>query len=63
MNLTFRDKLYIDGREYVLSEINGFRPMQETPTKTILQLDQVPEAADVTAISSSKVEGLAKLIS
>ena len=63
VNLTFRDKLYIDGREYVLSEINGFRPMQETPTKTILQLDQVPESDDVTAISSSKVEGLAKLIS
>lgn len=60
--LTFRDRIYFDGREYVLSEVDGYRPLLETPTKTVLLLDQLPEQEDADAINNTLINGKATLV-
>ena len=60
--LTFRNKLFFDGREYILSEVDGYRPLLETPTKTVLLLDQAPEQEDVDAINNTLLNGRATLV-
>ena len=60
--LTFRNKLFFDGREYILSEVDGYRPLLETPTKTVLLLDQAPEQEDVDAINNTLLNGKATLV-
>jgi hypothetical protein len=60
--LTFRNKIYYDGREYVLSQVDGYRPLLETPTKTVLRLDQKPEQEDEDAINNTLLNGKATLV-
>lgn len=60
--LSFRDKLFFDGREYVLSEVDGYRPLLDTPTKTKLRLDQQPAQEDVDAINNTLIDGKATLV-
>jgi hypothetical protein len=60
--LTFRDLKTYDSREYVLSEVDGYRPLLETPTKTVLKLDQKPEQEDEDAINNTLLNGKATLV-
>ena len=60
--LSFRNKILFDGREYILSEVDGYRPLLETPTKTKLRLDQQPSQEDVDAINNTLLNGKATLV-
>ncbi|MHC1629314.1 MAG: hypothetical protein ACXQTI_10895, partial [Candidatus Nezhaarchaeales archaeon] len=60
--LSFRNKIFFDGREYILSEVDGYRPLLETPTKTKLRLDQQPSQEDIDAINNTLIDGKATLV-
>lgn len=60
--LSFRDRIYFDGREYLLSQIDGYKPLKESPTKTVLMLDQIPEQEDEDAITNPLINGKANLV-
>jgi len=60
LSLSFRNKLFLDGRLYVLQKVDGYKPLKETPTKTVLLLDQRPEQEDEDAITNSPITGQAQ---
>ena len=60
LGLSFRTKLFLDGRLYVLQQVDGYKPLKETPTKTVLLLDQRPEQEDEDAITNSPITGQAQ---
>ncbi len=60
--LTFRDKVTIDSVEYVLQKIDGYKPLGDSSTRTILILDQSPEQEDAEAIAGGGVRGLVSLV-
>ena len=60
LGLSFRNKLFLDGRLYVLQQVDGYKPLKETPTKTVLLLDQRPEQEDEDAITNSPITGQAQ---
>ena len=60
--LSFRDKMFLDGQRYILQKIDGYKPLEDSPTKTVLVLDQSPEDEDKDAISGGLVVGIANLI-
>jgi hypothetical protein len=45
---------------YVLQQVDGYKPLKETPTKTVLLLDQRPEQEDEDAITNSPITGQAQ---
>lgn len=54
-NLTFRNKLFVDGSLYILQDIINFDPLTSGSTKTRLLLDIPVEADDINNINSSDV--------
>jgi hypothetical protein len=58
LELSFRNKIRLESRNYVLQKIDGFKPLKDSSTKTILLLDQRPEQEDVDAVISSDLTGI-----
>jgi len=57
-SLSFRNKLLIDGLEWVLLKIDGFSAQSDTSTKTILLREQGPTIDDEFAIENTLLNGL-----
>lgn len=55
--LSFRDKIFIDGDMYLLKEINAYSPIIDATTKTILTYDCPPEQEDVNRITNTLAIG------
>lgn len=60
--LTFRDKLYLDGQRWILQKIDGYNAMNDSSTKTVLLLDEYPTADDAAAIVGSGIVGILNLV-
>ena len=60
--LSFRNKILLDSVQYVLQKIDGYKPLEDSSTRTVLLVDQSPEKEDADAILSSNVSGIAVLI-
>ena len=54
-NLTFRNKLFVDGSLYILQDIINFDPLTSGSTKTRLLLDIPVEENDINNINSSDI--------
>lgn len=55
--LSFRDKIFIDGDMYLLKEINSYSPIIDRTTKSILVHDLPPEQEDVNRIFNTLAIG------
>lgn len=53
LNLSFRNKIKILGQRYILQKLDGYRALDQQPTKTVLLLDVVPEQSDSDRIEST----------
>lgn len=62
-SLTFRNKLLIDGLEWILQKIDGYSAQSDNSTKTVLVLEQYPTADDVSATEGSGILGIINPIS
>lgn len=56
--LSFRNKMMIDGLEWVLVKIDGYSAQSDSSTKTWLILEQGPTDDDVTATTFSNIIGI-----
>lgn len=56
--LSFRNKMLIDGLEWVLVKIDGYSAQSDSSTKTWLILEQGPTDDDVTATTFSNIIGI-----
>jgi len=56
--LSFRNKMLIDGLEWVLQKIDGYSAQSDSSTKTWLILEQGPTDDDVTATTFSNIIGI-----
>jgi hypothetical protein len=59
--LSFRNKIVLDRVEYILQKIDGYKPLEDSSTLTVLIKDQAPEQEDVDAITGGLVLGIANL--
>jgi hypothetical protein len=57
-SLSFRNKLLIDGIEWILLKIDGYSAQSDTSTKTWLLREQGPTQEDVDAIENTIITGL-----
>jgi hypothetical protein len=57
-SLSFRNKLLIDGIEWILLKIDGYSAQSDTSTKTWLLREQGPTDDDVNAIENTIITGL-----
>ena len=57
-SLSFRNKMLIDGLEWVLVKIDGYSAQSDSSTKTWLVLEQGPTDDDVTATTFSNIIGI-----
>lgn len=57
-SLSFRNKLLIDGIEWILLKIDGYSAQSDTSTKTWLLREQGPTDDDVDAIENTIITGL-----
>jgi len=62
LKLSFQDKLLIDGGRFILQAVDGYNPLLNISTKTILLLDVYPKQQDIEAVRSTQLAGLANLI-
>ena len=60
--LSFRNKIVLDNVEYILQKIDGYKPLEDSSTLTVLIKDQSPEQEDADAISGGLVVGIANLV-
>jgi hypothetical protein len=58
LNLDFRKKLLIDGRIYILKEIDGYLPGYTGSRKTVLEADYILPASRVSALENTNIQGL-----
>ena len=58
LNLDFRKKLLIDGRIYLLKEIDGYLPGYAGSRKTVLEADYILPASRVSALENTNIQGL-----
>jgi len=58
LNLDFRKKLLIDGRTYLLKEIDGYLPGYTGSRKTILEADYILPTTRSSAIENTNIQGL-----
>jgi hypothetical protein len=58
LNLDFRKKLLIDGRIYILKEIDGYLPGYTGSRKTILEADYILPASRASALENTNIQGL-----
>lgn len=58
LNLSFRKKIKLLGQRYILQKLDGYRPLDSQPTKTVLLLDVVPEQSDSDRIESTTLTSL-----
>jgi hypothetical protein len=56
--LSFRNKMLIDGLEWILQKIDGYSAQSDSSTKTWLILEQGPTDDDVTATTFSNIIGI-----
>jgi hypothetical protein len=57
-SLSFRNKLKIDGLEWVLLKIDGYSAQSDSSTKTILLLEQGPTDVDLSNTTYSNIIGI-----
>lgn len=57
-SLSFRNKIKIDGLEWVLQKIDGYSAQSDSSTKTILLLEQGPTDLDLSNITYSNILGI-----
>ncbi len=57
-SLSFRNKIMIDGLEWVLQKIDGYSAQSDSSTKTILLLEQGPTDLDLSNITYSNILGI-----
>jgi hypothetical protein len=57
-SLSFRNKLLIDGNEWVLQKIDGYSAQSDSSTKTFLVLEQYPTAQDLNYTQFSNIIGI-----
>jgi hypothetical protein len=62
-SLTFRNKLLIDGSEWILQKIDGYSAQSDSSTKTVFVLEQGPTSDDITATEYSGILGIINPIS
>lgn len=60
-SLSFRNKVLLDGVEYVLQRIDGYKPLEDSSTLTVIRVDEVPSSEDVDALAGGDVIGVANL--
>jgi len=60
--LSFRNKIVLDNVEYILQKIDGYKPLEDSSTRTVLIKDQSPEQEDADAITGGLVVGIANLV-
>lgn len=53
LRLDFRRKVLLYNELYLLQSINGYKPLRDDTTETILLLDAIPEPGDVNKISGT----------
>ena len=58
LNLDFRKKLLIDGRTYLLKEIDGYLPGYTGSRKTLLEADYILPTTRSSAIENTNIQGL-----
>lgn len=58
LNLSFRNKIKLLGQRYILQKLDGYRALDNRPTKTVLLLDVVPEQSDTDRIESTTLTSL-----
>ncbi len=56
INLSFRQKVIFENKEYILQEIQEFNPLDRLSTKCILLEDKVPEQSDEDKIQGSIIQ-------
>lgn len=57
LNLDFRTKVLLNGSLYLLQKVNGYKPLSQGSTETVLLLDAIPEASDLDKVSGSPIMG------
>ena len=57
-SLSFRNKLLIDGNEWVLQKIDGYSAQSDSSTKTMLVLEQYPGNPDINSTQFSNIIGI-----
>ena len=57
-SLSFRNKLLIDGNEWVLQKIDGYSAQSDSSTKTMLVLEQYPANPDINGTQFSNIIGI-----
>lgn len=57
-SLSFRNKMMIDGMEWILQKIDGYSAQSDRSTKTVLILEQGPTYDDVSALTFSNIIGI-----
>jgi hypothetical protein len=57
-SLSFRNKLLIDGNEWVLQKIDGYSAQSDSSTKTMLVLEQYPANPDTNSTQFSNIIGI-----
>lgn len=57
-SLTFRNKLLIDGSEWILQKIDGYSAQDDNSTKTVLILERGADSTDVAATTYSGIKGI-----
>ena len=57
-SLSFRNKLLIDGLEWVLQKIDGYSAQSDSSTKTFLVLEEYPGNPDLNSTQFSNITGI-----
>jgi len=60
LSLNFRDKVFIDGIDYILQKIDNYTPISGRSTKTILLEDICASEEDLSALEFSTIIGIIK---
>lgn len=58
LGLDFRTKILLGENLYLLQAIEGYKPLADDTTETVLMLDAIPEADDPDNITGSTIRGL-----
>lgn len=58
VELSFREKVEIDNDIYILQKVDGFKPLSDNSTKTILLKDEIPTQTDADNVETTDQRGL-----
>jgi hypothetical protein len=60
-NFTFRNRVFIDGKRYIVQEVESVNPLQGLPDRFLLVLDEFADQTIIDAIDNTNLTGVVSL--